>query len=109
MDEERIEQLADLEASSFIGFTDGTTAKELLAMVAEQEKLSQCPMCVHNNLDGTCKAFPEKIVWVFKLGRPHDQPIPMQKNTIVFEPLSPEQLEQRQEQSARQKSENPET
>jgi hypothetical protein len=79
--------------------SDGTPAKEFLARIAEQEKLSQCPRCVHNNLNGTCKAFPEGIVWVFKQGRPHDQPIPMQKNTLVFEPTSPEQLEQRQNQS----------
>jgi hypothetical protein len=109
VDQERIKQLEDLESSSFIGFSGSGTAKEFLARVAEREKLSPCPMCVHNNLDGTCKAFPEGIVWIFKHGSPHGRPIPMQKNTIVFEPASPEELENRQKQSVRHKSENPET
>jgi hypothetical protein len=50
-----------------------------------------CPMYKHNRFDGNCAAFPDGIPMIFLSGdKGHTEPLPRQKNNIVFEWASPQ-------------------
>jgi hypothetical protein len=53
-----------------------------------------CPICKHNQMDGTCTAYPAGIPFKFLAGSKHLDPQPDQSGNLVFEWASP--LEQRE-------------
>jgi hypothetical protein len=53
-----------------------------------------CPICKHNQMDGTCTAYPEGIPFKFLAGSKHLDPQLDQSGDFVFEWASP--VEQRE-------------
>tara|TARA_R110000823_G_scaffold309869_1_gene434402 strand:- start:2184 stop:2360 length:177 start_codon:yes stop_codon:yes gene_type:complete len=56
-------------------------------------KTNTCLMCKHHILGNECEAFTKGIPdEIFLLGtNEHKEPLPGQKNDIVFEPFKPDQ------------------
>jgi hypothetical protein len=64
------------------------TAREKRRFVQKKDFFIRpvCNTCVHNNRDGTCKAFPKGIPTVILKGESkHNKPFRGQKNSLVYE------------------------